>query len=152
MREAVSGPVVIDSRYDADNILTGTSRRLVDVCTELNLDVTQPELFSTSMTALHRVWLTRGDASARERITVLNLRHGLSAAYVALASADLARWDCRVNVNQVLDRQLIAEDLAAAETHAVVVPPLAAVAPLLAVLIDCSMLAVHRCPAATADR
>jgi hypothetical protein len=105
-REAASGPVVIDSRYDAENILSGTSRRLVDVCTELNLDVTQPELTRTSMTALHRVWLTRGDASARERITVLNLRHGLSAAYVALRSVGLARWDGRVNVNQVLDRQL----------------------------------------------
>lgn len=105
-REAASRPVVIDSRYDADNILTGASRRLVDVCTELNLDVTQPELTSTSMTALHRVWLTCGDASARERITVLNLRHGLSAAYVALRSAGLAWWDDPVNVNQVLDRQL----------------------------------------------
>lgn len=104
--EATSGPVVIDSRYDADNILTGTSRRLVDVCTELNLDVTQPELARTSMTALHRAWLTSGDASARERISVLNLRHGLSAAYVALRSAGLATWDNRVNVNQVLDRQL----------------------------------------------
>lgn len=105
-REPASGPVVIDSRYDADNILTGTSRRLVDVCTELNLDVRQPELTRTSMTGLHRVWLTRGDASARERITVLNLRHGLSAAYVALRSADLARWDSQVNVSQVLDWQL----------------------------------------------
>lgn len=105
-REAAAGPVVIDSRYDADKILTGTSRRLVDVCAELDLDVTQPELARTSMTALHRVWLTRGDASARERITVLNLRHGLSAAYVALRSAGLANWDSQVNVNQVLDRQL----------------------------------------------
>jgi hypothetical protein len=100
------GPVVIDSRYDASNILTGTSRRLVDVCTELDLDVTQPELAHTSMTALHRVWLTHGDAAARERITVLNLRHGLSAAYVALRSAGLATWSSRLNVNQVLDRQL----------------------------------------------
>jgi hypothetical protein len=105
-REAASGPVVIDSRYDAGSVLTGTSRRLVDVCAELNLDVTQPELICTSMTALHRVWLTRSDASARERITILNLRHGLSAAYVALRSVGLARWDSRVNVNHVLDRQL----------------------------------------------
>jgi hypothetical protein len=86
-REATSGLVVIDSRYDASNILAGTSRRLVDVCTELNLDVTQPELTRTSMTALHR-------------------RHGLSAAYVALRSVGLASWDSQVNVNQVLGRQL----------------------------------------------
>jgi hypothetical protein len=105
-REAASGPVVIDSRYDTDNILTGASRRLVDVCMELNLDVTQPELARTSMTALHRVWLTRADPSARERITVLNLRHGLSTAYVALRSAGFARWNGQVNVNHVLDRQL----------------------------------------------
>jgi hypothetical protein len=97
---------VIDSRYDTGNILAGTSRRLVDVCTELNLDVTQPELARKSMTALHRDWLTRGDVSARERITVLNLRHGLSAAYVALKSARLAHWDDPVNVNQILDQQL----------------------------------------------
>jgi hypothetical protein len=105
-RESMSGPILIDSRYDTNNVLSGTSRRLVDVCAELDLDVTQPELTRTSMTALHRVWLTHGDKSARERITVLNLRHGLSAAYVALRSADLARWDRQVNVNQVLDRQL----------------------------------------------
>jgi hypothetical protein len=105
-RQAASGPAVVDSRYDSDNILTGTSRRLVDVCTELDLDVTQPELAGMSMTALHRVWLSDQDQEARERITVLNLRHGLSAAYVALRCGGLARWDSRVNVNQALDRQL----------------------------------------------
>lgn len=105
-RDAAPGPAVIDSRYDTGHILTGASRRLVDVCTELDLDVTQPELGRTSMTALHRDWLTGGDVSARERITVLNLRHGLSAAYVALKSTALADWDSQVNVNHVLDRQL----------------------------------------------
>jgi hypothetical protein len=105
-KEAGNAPVVIDSRYDAGAILSGTSRRLVDVCTELGLDVTQPELTRISMTALHRVWLGDGDTSARERITVLNLRHGLSAAYVALRSAGLARWHRAVNVNQVLASQL----------------------------------------------
>lgn len=100
------GPVVVDSRYDSDNLLAGTSRRLVDVCTELNLDVTQPELARMSMTALHRVWLAQRDPAARERITVLNLRHGLSTAYVALRSAGLVTWDKRVNVNHVLHQQL----------------------------------------------
>jgi hypothetical protein len=105
-REAAPGPAVIDSRYDTDNILAGPSRRLVDVCTELGLDVTQPELARTSMTALHRVWLSDQDPEARERITVLNLRHGLSAAYVALRSGGLAAWDSPLNVNQLLNQQL----------------------------------------------
>jgi hypothetical protein len=105
-RVAVGGPDVIDSRYDAGGILRGASRRLVDVCTELGMDVTQPELARTSMTALHRRWLDAGDPSARERITVLNLRHSLSAGYVALRSTGLAGWGAHLNVNRVLDRQL----------------------------------------------
>lgn len=50
----------------------------VDVCAELRLDVTQPELRGSSMTALHRRWPQDGDVAAREKITVLNLRHSLS--------------------------------------------------------------------------
>jgi hypothetical protein len=34
----------LDTRYDAGHILTGQSHRLVDVCADLRLDVTQPEL------------------------------------------------------------------------------------------------------------
>ncbi|MCA1681975.1 MAG: hypothetical protein LC700_02295, partial [Actinobacteria bacterium] len=45
---------VLDTRYDTGHVLSCRSRRLVDVCTELRLDVTQPELRGTSMTALHR--------------------------------------------------------------------------------------------------
>lgn len=105
-RDPGSGPVVVDSRYDAGGVLRGASRRLVDVCAELGLDVTQPELARTSMTALHRRWTGQGDPAARERITVLNLRHSLSAAYVALRGLGLCRWNPGLNVNQVLDRQL----------------------------------------------
>lgn len=105
-REPGGGPVVVDSRYDAGGILRGASRRLVDVCAELDMDVTQPELGRTSMTALHRRWLDAGDTSARERITVLNLRHSLSAGYVALRSAGLGGSSAPLNVNRVLDRQL----------------------------------------------
>ncbi|MER7771538.1 hypothetical protein [Kitasatospora sp. NPDC096140] len=96
------GTQVFDTRYDTGHILTGTSRRLVDVCTELNLDVTQPELRSTSMTALHRKWLDAGDTSARERISVLNLRHSLSTAYVAARACGLATWDEPINVNRAI--------------------------------------------------
>lgn len=90
---------VLDTRFDAGHVLSGASRRLVDVCGELRMDVTQPELARKSMTALHRDWLERGDTEARERVTVLNLRHSLSAAYVALrARADLS-WRAPLNVN-----------------------------------------------------
>jgi hypothetical protein len=97
---------VVDTRYDVGHLLAGRSRRLVDVCEELHLDVTQPELGSRSMTALHRDWLDEGSAEARERITVLNLRHSLSAALVALRALDACTWTGRLNVNRILDRHL----------------------------------------------
>lgn len=94
----------MDTRFDAGHLLTGTSRRLVDVCTELGLDVTQPELRGTSMTALHRRWLEHGDTTAREKISVLNVRHSLSTAYLAAHTTGLGHWDTRggLNVNQAL--------------------------------------------------
>lgn len=97
-------PAFIDTRYDAGHLLHGTSRRLVDVCEELQLDVTQPELRGTSMTALHRKWLDNGDTEARERISTLNVRHSLSTAYVAVHAAGLGRWDQvhGLNVNRKL--------------------------------------------------
>jgi len=93
---------VIDTRYDIGRVLQGTSRRLVDVATELGLDVTQPELRGTSMTALHRRWLDTGDSTARERISVLNLRHSLSTALVALYAAGRGQWAGILNVNQLI--------------------------------------------------
>ncbi|MFC7280169.1 hypothetical protein ACFQS1_39950 [Paractinoplanes rhizophilus] len=96
---------VIDTRFDAGHLLSGTSRRLVDVCGELHLDVTQPELARKSMTALHRDWLEHGDTQARERVTVLNLRHSLSTAYVAMRAAGLLAWQQQLNVNASLAQQ-----------------------------------------------
>ncbi|MBX6722976.1 MAG: hypothetical protein IRY92_07050 [Dactylosporangium sp.] len=90
---------VLDTRFDAGHVLAGASRRLVDVCGELRLDVSQPELARRSMTALHRDWLERGDTEARERVTVLNLRHSLSTAYVALRAAGHLTWRTPLNVN-----------------------------------------------------
>ncbi|MET9776165.1 hypothetical protein ABZ023_18225 [Streptomyces sp. NPDC006367] len=93
----------VDTRYDAGHILTGTSRRLVDVCAELGLDVTQPELLKKSMPAWHRLWVEDGESEGRERVSVLNLRHSLSTAYVAALTAGLAcRPDTGLNVNRVL--------------------------------------------------
>ena len=90
---------IIDTRFDAGHVLVNTSRRLVDVCGELALDVTQPELARKSMTALHRDWLDRADIEARERVTVLNLRHSLSTAYVAMRAAGPLTWRAPLNVN-----------------------------------------------------
>lgn len=93
---------IIDTRFDAGHLLAGTSRRLVDVCGELSLDVTQPELARASMTALHRDWLTRADTEARERVTVLNLRHSLSTALVAMRTAGQITWQAPLNVNAMI--------------------------------------------------
>jgi hypothetical protein len=93
---------IIDTRYDAGHLLTCQSRRLVDVCTDLGLDVTQPELRGTSMTALHRRWVEEQDVTAREKITVLNLRHSLSTALVAARAAGLGHRPVEPNVNRLL--------------------------------------------------
>jgi hypothetical protein len=97
---------VIDTRYDTDHVLTCTSRRLVDVCADLALDVTQPELRRASMTALHRAYLDSGSVEARERISVLNLRHSVSTALVALRATGRAHWRGTLNVNRLLADQL----------------------------------------------
>jgi hypothetical protein len=99
-------PRFLDTRYDAGHLLACQSRRLVDVCAEVRLDVTQPELRGTSMTALHRRWAQDGDVAAREKITVLNLRHSLSTAMVAARAAGLAHWRPGLNVNQLLATEL----------------------------------------------
>jgi hypothetical protein len=105
-RDSSARPRFVDTRYDAGHILTGQSRRLVDVCAEVGLEVTQPELRGTSMTALHRQWVELGDVTAREKITVLNLRHSLSTAIVAARAAGLAHWQPGLNVNRLLAREL----------------------------------------------
>jgi hypothetical protein len=104
-RRADPTPRIVDTRFDAGHLLSGTSRRLVDVCDELRLDVRQPELARKSMTALHRDWLEHADTEARERVTVLNLRHSLSAAYVALRAAGHVTWRTPLNVNANLAAQ-----------------------------------------------
>ena len=99
-------PAYLDTRYDAGHVLACQSRRLVDVCDDLRLCVTQPELRGASMTALHRRWIEHGDTTAREKITVLNLRHSLSTAIVAARAAGLAHWEPGLNVNRLLAVQL----------------------------------------------
>jgi hypothetical protein len=105
-QQASELPRILDTRYDTDHLLSGPSRRLVDVCGELGLDVTQPELRATSMTALHRRWLDHGDTCAREKIAVLNLRHALSTALVAVRAAGLGHWQPGLNVSCMLACEL----------------------------------------------
>ena len=54
------------------------------------------------MAALHRLWLEKRSAEARERISVLNLRHSLSTALVALRATDRVTWTGRLDVNRML--------------------------------------------------
>jgi hypothetical protein len=105
-KQSPGQPRFLDTRYDTGHILSCHSRRLVDVCADLSLDVTQPELRGTSMTALHRRWLDTGDTTAREKITVLNLRHCLSTALVAARAAGLGCWQPGLNVSRLLAAEL----------------------------------------------
>ena len=100
---------MVDTRYDIDDALSGKSRRLVDVCDELQLGVTQPELLGISMTALHRRWIVSQAVTARERITILNLRHSLSTALVALTTTYGASWSGQLNVNRLLMTELVGQ-------------------------------------------
>jgi hypothetical protein len=58
------------------------------------------------MTALHRRWLHDGDTRAREKITVLNLRHALSTALVAVRATGLGHWQPGLNISRMLAREL----------------------------------------------
>ena len=70
---------IVDTRYDVEQVFMGNSRRLVDMCNDFLMDVTQPELHGTSMTKLQNVFYTLGDSAFYERIAVMNLRHSLCA-------------------------------------------------------------------------
>jgi hypothetical protein len=98
------GGRVIDTRYDAGHLLQERSRRLVDVCGELELDVHQPEI-RNSMTAMHRTFLETGDAAIRERLVAMNLRHSLSTAIVAMTALG-HRKPTPLNVNKLLYESL----------------------------------------------
>ena len=93
-----------DTRYDVDHLLSQPSRRLVDVCAELQLHVLQPEIRG-SMTKVHRTFLERSDEILREKLMVLNLRHSLSSCLVALLALDLATPD-PLDINELLVAEL----------------------------------------------
>jgi hypothetical protein len=103
-RRTQTTPGFFDTRYDIDHLVSQRSRRLVDVCAELRLDVLQPEIRG-SMTKVHRNFLERSDETLREKLMVLNLRHSLSSCLVALLALDLAEPD-DVDINALLIEEL----------------------------------------------
>lgn len=93
---------VFDTRYDLDRFLKGKSRRLVDVCAECNMEVTQPEIIS-SMTKMQNDFLLTKDYTIMERLTILNIRHSLSAAILySLFSPLPRRLQKTINVNRII--------------------------------------------------
>jgi hypothetical protein len=60
------------------------------------------ELYCPEPAILHHRWTETGDICAREKISVLNLRHSLSTALAALRAAGIGRWNPGLNVNQML--------------------------------------------------
>lgn len=100
-----SGMKVFDTRFDMDSSLVGESRRLVDICGEYNLDVTQPEITS-SMTRMHKEFLATQDHQIMEKLSVLNIRHSLSAALLYLFFRLGSKPEGEFNVNCILQRNL----------------------------------------------
>ena len=99
-------PRVVDTRYDLDHLLANKSRRLVDVCQEFGLLVTQPELGNSSMTALQRHFLASRDEAVRERLQILNIRHSLSCGILAALCDVEVLIRLPLNLNRILFQNL----------------------------------------------
>ncbi len=92
---------LFDSRFDIKT-LKNKSRRLVDVCEELNLIVTQPELKGSSMTSMQNNFYNTKEKLLYEKIAVLNIRHSLSTGLIYLLLTKKIKWLRKINVNQIL--------------------------------------------------
>lgn len=103
--ETRSSPRIFDTRYDMEQFFSCASRRLVDVCADLALQVQQPEI-KGSMTAMHRTYLSNGNEELRERIAVLNIRHSLSQGLLALYGTGHCTLPDRINVNRVMQANM----------------------------------------------
>lgn len=99
------GTRVFDTRYDLGPFLCGRSRRLVDVCNECLLDVRQPEL-QGSMTAMQKTFYDSQDSAIMEKLSVLNIRHSLSAALLYYFYAHKRKPRHWINVNRILHANL----------------------------------------------
>jgi len=91
---------IFDTRFDLE-ILKNKSRRLVDVCSELNLDVSQPEL-KKSMTLMQNKFYETKEKELYEKIAVLNIRHSLSSGLIYLLSNNEIKWLNKLNVNKII--------------------------------------------------
>lgn len=90
---------IVDTRYDVTKDFLGKSRRLVDMCNDFNLDVTQPELKKSSMTKLQNTFIETGDEDIYERISVMNLRHSLCAVILYWLNEKINTPDQRIHIN-----------------------------------------------------
>lgn len=99
------GGRAFDTRYDVDHLPLGASRRLVDVCGDLKLDVMQPELARGSMTKVQHDFLDTGNELLREQLLTLNVRHSLSTALVACLGLGLVGAGA-LNVNQLVHQEM----------------------------------------------
>ena len=97
-------PSLVDTRYDIDEIVGCQSRRLVDVCNDLGIEVQQPEIRG-SMTKVHRQFLDSGKEISREKLMVLNLRHSLSTGLIALIAMGVVQAES-IDVNDLLIDEL----------------------------------------------
>lgn len=95
---------IMDTRYDIFKSFLGKSRRLVDMCNDFELDVTQPELKNRSMTELQNKFYSIKDEEIYERIAVMNLRHSLSAVILYWLNEKVNNAEQRkyLNVNQII--------------------------------------------------
>jgi len=97
--------MIFDTRYDMNNLLKNKSRRLVDICIECNLGVTQPEL-KGSMTKMQNEFYICRDVEIYEKLSVLNIRHSLSVALLYLIYKENRIPRKKINVNKILYKNL----------------------------------------------
>jgi hypothetical protein len=107
-RDRKNNRTIFDTRYDIDKPFLGKSRRLVDMCTDFNLDVQQPELANKSMTKLQNQYYDTKEAIIRERLSVMNLRHSFSAVVLTLLNEQLTDTPIaeKINLNKTLNNML----------------------------------------------
>lgn len=90
---------IIDTRYDINREFLGKSRRLVDMCADFWMDVSQPELGNSSMTKLQYDYYSSKKEDIRERISVMNLRHSYSAVVLNWLDQNISSADRRQRIN-----------------------------------------------------
>lgn len=90
---------IMDTRYDITRDFLNKSRRLVDMCNDFSLEVTQPELKNFSMTRLQNTFFQTHDKNTFERIAVMNLRHSLCAVVLFWLNERILNANQRKHIN-----------------------------------------------------